>query len=173
MKNHPLFALALLLIISIPACKKSTTSPSGSYYFNFSVNGVTRNIDSAQFAEISVNTNGNNRGEIILMGRSKSIESGNIEIILANEIASLQVGTYSDTMSNILLSADFNGYSSGIWEMNTAKILGKSISTHLVLNISSISDSTVMGTFSGDFYQAPNFTTPMLITDGRFNLKTH
>ena len=169
MKNHLLFALALFIIISIAACKKSNSNPT--YFLNFSVNGVTQNADSTLKAQIRI-ANGNINGEIILTGGIQSMDSTRFIVIdLYNKTSSLKVGTYTDTMSNILLSADYSGYSSGIWEMNTARTLGTPISTHLVVAITSISATVVAGTFSGDFYQSPNYSSPMRITNGRFNVK--
>ena len=140
---------------------------------NFSVNGVSQTNDSLLGAQVSINSNGAKLGEIELIGLGRVNDSLTIMeiIILSKNDVSIALGTYTDTMSNVIMNANYNSYVAGCANIMEANSFGVNLSDHLVLTITSISASSVAGTFSGDFFRYGNYTSPLHITNGSFNAK--
>ena len=171
-----IFILCIALIGLFASCKKS--SSSGGSSLSATVGGTNKNFSTSAYAAKA--SQGGFYGYGMAGFASVSTEE-EIDISITNEPSgdTIIAGTYSDTSSRFnvdleyLTSASLAGidYEGGTdWDGYNSSV-GNPVTNHVKLVITSVTATTISGTFSGNVYvDGDATTTPFSITSGSFSL---
>jgi len=177
MRKHRPILMIFLMIICV-SCKKSNSSGN---YITCSVNGIQKSFD---FQAKAYNTTYLNGTVLIALTGYLNSTAGSpeIELAISNSSSSNPIvpGIYYDSssifdVSSIYYKTTFNNSSDSDYVANPQvvrnAIFNNIAISHLAINISYLSKSSIQGTFSGDYYFGDDTkSTPISITNGNFNL---
>lgn len=167
-----LFILSAASLVFFSACKKSSSNPT--YYMNATVGGVAKTFDQQPvvtnqvglgFTTVTITADADpTTGESMVLSLD-NIPSG----------APVVAGTYSDssTLFNVTAVYSQNAsseYLAGTNVFQAAKGTSLVINNHFKLVLNTFTNTTISGTFSGDFFSSANSSAaPITITGGVFN----
>ncbi len=182
------FITVILLVCSSCNPQQVAMIKSG-YHITFKLNGTTEDFSQGDTCQITKDASGTPvMNDLSIRGHNSlfDIVHGAVIELYISSSDSISTGTYTDSSSNGTygLYADYIPYPTiaspaniymaghGVYIDGVQK--GIQLSHHFTVTITSISDGTIKGTFSGDFYQYDTDITQakiMNITDGDFYLK--
>lgn len=169
--------LSIAMIGMFASCKKSSSStPTG---VSATIGGSNKNFSTLTAA---TKTNLGGFDEIVIMGEVASgTTASTIDITIANDLGggvdSIVAGTYADSSTKFSVSVDYLTSSgslplpySGGTNVDGSQSPA-SVPNHLVVTISSITSTSIKGTFTGNLYLGGDATsTALAVTNGSFNL---
>ena len=171
MKNLSFVGIVILLCFT--SCKKNNSS-GATYSVSFAVNGVHKTFTGYVGAKFGALT-----GYItltVLGADSSTSANNNFGFYLDNYTGGSPIvtGQYQDTATAFTLLTNYtvNGvsYEAGQTVAASAATNNVPITNHFKLNITSMSNTAIGGTFSGDFYQGGDVQAgaKVTITNGSF-----
>ena len=173
MKKSLIILLALTAFLS--SCKKSNSSSSAS--ITASVNGVNKNFSNTALAVEVKQAFG---AGIVISGLVSIATGESISVSIDNFLSgdTLVAGTYSDTSSRFTISLSYSpnnsgsgGYVGGTSTDGWLYFGGTIVTNHIKLIITSITNTSIKGSFSGNLYLNGDPTNPAFpIANGVFNL---
>lgn len=174
MKN--LYILSVALIGLFASCKKSSSTPPT--LLTASLNGTNKNFGVSASGIKAVQSGITGYAAIGAVSISTGEE---IDINIDNSLSgdSIVPGTYSDTSSRFVVDLQYNtsalgdSYEGGT-ETDGSQSGATGVSNHLKLVITSITATTISGTFSGNMYLNGDPTSTVIaVTNGSFNVPLH
>jgi hypothetical protein len=179
LKKTVYFSIAFFFLVTLfSSCKKSSSGNSASSYFiTATINGTTKSFATMPFAHTSTNLG------ITLTGIEGAVTSTEPILVSVANIPSSQpivAGTYSDTSTSFEVEALYSpnspsgvSYSGGSNEDGSNSGLGNSApGNHFKVVITSITSTTIKGTFSGNVYlNGTPGTSVLAVTNGSFYVK--
>lgn len=176
MKTLTIIGAAVLLFFT--ACKKNGSSGS-TYSVSFTFNGVNKTFTGYVGAKFGTLT-----GYItltVLGSDSSTSVNNNFGFYLDNYTGGSPIvaGQYQDTDTTYTLLTNYtsNGvtYDAGQTVAAAAVTNNVPITNHFKVNITSLTNTTIRGNFSGDYYQAGNVQAgaKVTITNGSFYVLIH
>src|SRR5579872_7403338 len=149
-----IFILSMALIALFAFCKKSSSTPSASLTATF--NGTNKNfsVSAAGIKAVQSGVTG-----YAALGAVSLTTGEELDINIDNSLSGNPIvpGTYSDTSSNFVVDLQYNvsttgdSYEGGT-EIDGSQSGATGVSNHLKLVITSITSTTISGTFSGNMY---------------------
>ena len=177
MKNILLFAIFLL--VAFTSCKKSggTDGPIPLNTITATVDGVNVNFSVSAKATIGTITQYGGKNEIYIGISGQTGTDDNRALIdavvtLYSPATQITAGTYPDIDANsaagfsVLIYEKFSSNPPGTHETTTLS----NSSYKTFITITSISSTSVQGTFSGTLQNLSDLTTANVITNGKFNV---
>ncbi|HVX24835.1 MAG TPA: hypothetical protein VHB70_00735 [Parafilimonas sp.] len=168
MKKTLSISIFSFLLISFAACKKDSGGSSG-YYVKANVGGTQKNYTSTPLGIVQ-NDGGSYSLTIEAGAGGSSLEGLALEINQTS--GAIAAGTYDELSggSNYAIASTYNPGSSDV-----SAIFGAGLklptSQPLQIVITSISNSQVSGTFSGEYYDnSGTGTDSLLVSNGSFNV---
>jgi hypothetical protein len=169
--------LVLSVILAFGSCKKNSSSPSNT--ITCTIGGSSKTFNAAA---IATKTTSSGFTTITITGFSAASSSAaNLSLAIATNNSGdvIAAGTYSDTSSQYtnesLYTPSASGsvnYGAGTSVSANAVNDGVTIANHLKIVVTSISSTEIAGTFSGDqFPNSDDHQTPIILTDGKFDVK--
>jgi len=170
-----LSVIAVLVLILFGACNKEKGDEN--YHVSFTVDGINKTYTAHVLGHLD--TTGAYIALTILGGDSPTSFDNYMGIYLDNSPGngSITAATYQDNSANfsVLTTHTRNGieYHSGQSVAQEAIMFGVTITNHFKLIITSMTSTTIRGTFSGDYYINGNVQTgtKLKITNGDFYVK--
>lgn len=172
-----IFILSIALIGLFASCKKSSSTPPPTS-FTATLNGTSKNFGVSATGIKAFQ--GGVTGYAAL--GAVSLPSGEeLDINIDNGLSgdSIVAGTYSDTSSRFdidlqyLVSPTGDSYEGGT-DIDGSQSGTSGLSNHLKLVITSITATTISGTFSGNMYLNGDPTSTVIaVTNGNFNVPLH
>ena len=167
--------IPVLLLILLGACKKE--KGDDNYHISFKVDGVNKTFTAHVLAH--TDTTGAYIALTILGADSPTSFDNYMGIYLDNSPGNgnINAGQYLDNSANFSLITTFakNGieYKAGQSVAEDAVANSIIITNHFKVTITSMSNNTIRGTFSGDYYKDGNVqgALKLNITDGDFYVK--
>lgn len=168
-----IISIAIISIIAFTSCKKGS-SGSNKYHVSFTVNGTNKVFTGYVAAHFDTTLN---TVSLTVLGADSSTAFDNyFGFYLDNYTGGAPIisGQYTDAMTNYTLLSNYtvNGveHDAGQTVASEAVINNVTIANHFKATITSITSTTVSGTFSGDFYQDGDVVngTKLTITNGDF-----
>ena len=189
--SQPLWICFIAVILLVcNSCKMKIHRLKTDYQITFKRDGIAEDFTQLDTCQLTWDRSGNPAMEDLSIRGSKIQVAFDfapaIELSLVSS-DSISTGTYTDSSSNgayslyadyipnphLILSAA-NIYMAGYGVYIDGIQKGVQLSHHLTLTITSISNGTIKGTFSGDFYEYDGDIRQakiMSITDGYFKQK--
>jgi hypothetical protein len=168
---------ALVIVTLFNSCSRGNNN-DGDYYFRFKVNGVERSFTGFVVEHHGVPVAPYVEHEIIGGNSQATLNDNNMGFYWNNDpgLGSLTTGVYHDlgTTYTLLAAYYINGISYEAGQSMAENAATHSITiNHFSVNITSMSSSTMRGTFSGDFFQDGDVVsgTKLTITEGEFYVK--
>ena len=164
----------LVVTCLFASCKKNSPASNS---LTASMNGTNKTFATAALAVKVV------RGGLTTIAIGGAVNVGTGEVLnigIDNSLSgdSIVAGTYSDTSTAFSLSLAYNspnslgGYQGGTSVDGSEYFGSVPVSNHVKLVITSIDNSSIKGTFSGNIYLNRDLTnTPYPITNGNFSMK--
>lgn len=173
MKKLSVIAIVFLLIFE--SCKKEDSE--GNYHVSFTVDGVNKTYTGYVLAH--TDTSAGYTTLTILGANSATSFDNNLGIYLDNYPGGMNItpGQYEDNFTDFTLLTTYtnNGvsYEAGQTMADNAVAYNVTIPNHFKLNIISMDNNTIKGTFSGDYFQDGDVQsgTRLNITNGDFYVK--
>jgi hypothetical protein len=168
--------LVTLLVIFCLSCKKSN-NPDSSYFITATVGGTPKSFATMPFART---TTGLGFTLVTVIGAVSSTEPIAISVGNLPALQPIVAGTYTDTSTSFEVEAAYaqnstNGvsYNGGSNEDgSTSGSVNPAIANHFKVVITSITGTTIKGTFSGNLYLNGDPTaTALAVTNGSFYVK--
>ncbi|MDR3714856.1 MAG: hypothetical protein P4L51_18755 [Puia sp.] len=169
-----MFILSIAAAGIFTSCKKSDSSPS--YSMSANVAGTTKNFNAVTPIAQKVTVNDVTTITVTGVLSTSTGESMIIALDNSNGGGPIVAGKYADSSSLYNLSANyipalgslFQG-GSIVWELASAT---SQPINHFVLNITSISSTSIHGSFSGDLFSYGDPSAAVKsVTNGSFNAK--
>lgn len=179
-----------VLLVCHSCTKKQIDQINAGYHINFKMDGIQETFDQNDSCQLTWDRSGNPPMENLSIRGHKSAEALQhapiIELAIVS-VDSITVGSYTDSSSNDAYSvfADYiplpdiqlsqgDIYMAGDGVYTDGIQQGVQLTHHLTINVTSIENGTIKGTFNGDFYEYDSDIRQAKITsitDGEFYLK--
>jgi len=180
-----------ILLVGNSCTKKQVDELKSDYHITFNLDGTAENFDQADTCQITKdNSSTPTMQDLSIRGHNSVYTMTHASIIELAIVSSdpITTGTYVDSSSNdnYAVYADYipypditsmpgsNLYMAGDGVYTDGIQKGVELSHHLTITITSISNGTIKGTFSGDFYEYDTDIRQAKIesiTNGDFYLK--
>jgi hypothetical protein len=169
------FILSIAAFGLFASCKKSSSPSAPPSGISATINGTSKSFNTAPFA---TKLRQSGIDEIIVYGALASGET--ISVMISNQLSggidSIVTGSYPDTSTRFSVAVGYQtgGASSVAYGGGTSVDGSQGSGTgtnHVVVNISSITSSSIIGTFSGNIYlNGDPAAASWPVTNGSFNV---
>jgi hypothetical protein len=165
-------SLAFFVAISLISCKKdnaATNNTPGSYYFTITKNGATESFTTPS-GGIGTDPFDNTKTELSVEGVTGVTDAFSISIDLPIG-STFHTGTYnSDTTYSYQMSANEAMYTAGYNYDIADSSYPVVVHSKYILTITSITPTTITGTFTGNYLYDYSDALSVNITQGSFNI---
>ena len=169
--------LVLSVILAFVSCKKTSSSPSS--YISCTIGGSNLTFNTTAKATKTITSGFTYITISGFSAATTSAASMNLAIVTNNSGDTIIAGTYSDTSTRFsnqsLYTPNASGsvnYGAGSSVAESASFDAVTIANHLKIVVTSITNTEIIGTFSGDqFPSSDDQQTPITLTNGKFDVK--
>jgi len=170
-----LSVITILFLLIFESCKKDDSE--GNYHVSFTVDGVNKTYTGHVLAHTDTTAG---YTTLTILGATSSFSFDDyLGIYLDNYPGGVNItpGQYEDNFTNFTLLTTYTNnsmeYEAGQTMADNAVAYNVTIAHHFKLNIISMDNNTIKGTFSGDYFQDGDVQsgTRLNITNGDFYVK--
>jgi hypothetical protein len=155
--KNPVIVLTFTIFL-FSSCQKEGSQNNESFHVTCSVDGKAMSFNGFTFAHIE--TQAGQQAITINGATGLTADAASVGFVITNAPSGnpITAGTYRDTATKYELLASYApnvsgiDYVAGTTFYSEAKNAGVTVSNHFTVTISSWTNETVKGTFSGDFY---------------------